>query len=53
MSVIVQYSDGVIVIKCRELGLYNKYMFYTKKQAIRKFRDDNGLRYKHLNIVEL
>ena len=29
-----------------------RFVFYTKKQAIAKYRRDNGLRYKHLTIIE-
>lgn len=29
-----------------------RFYFYTKKQAIAKYRRDNGLRYKHLTIIE-
>lgn len=28
------------------------YIGYTKKQAIKKHRDDHGLKYKRLEIVE-
>ena len=29
------------------------YVFYTLKQAVRKFRKDNGLSYKHIKIINL
>ena len=29
------------------------YVFYTLKQAVRKFRKDNGLYYKHIKIINL
>lgn len=36
--------------KCN--GQKMNYYGYTKKQAIKKFRDDFDLKYKHLDIVE-
>ena len=29
------------------------YVFYTLKQAVKKFRQDNGLSYKHIKIINL
>lgn len=29
------------------------YIGYTKKQAIKKYREDNNLRYKHLTIIDI
>lgn len=29
------------------------YVFYTLKQAVKKFRKDNGLSYKHIKIINL
>ena len=29
------------------------YVFYTLKQAVRKFRKDNSLSYKHIKIINL
>ena len=29
------------------------YVFYTLKQAVKKFRHDNGLSYKHIKIINL
>lgn len=28
------------------------FVFYSKRDAIAKYRRDNGLRYKHLTIIE-
>ncbi len=29
------------------------YVFYTLKQAVKRFRQDNGLSYKHIKIINL
>lgn len=29
------------------------YMYYTLRGAIRKFRQDNNLRYKHITVTKL
>ena len=29
------------------------YVFYTLKQAVKKFRQDNELSYKHIKIINL
>ena len=31
----------------------HSYVFYTLKQAVKKFRQDNGLSYKHIKIINL
>ena len=38
-------------IRCGKM--WRTYYGYTKKQAIKKFREDFDLKCKHLNIVEL
>lgn len=37
------YADGITPVR---------YIGYSKRDAVQKFRRDNGLRYKHLNIIE-
>lgn len=32
---------------------YDDYVFYTLKQAVSKFRRDNGLQYKRIKISKL
>ena len=29
------------------------YVFYTLSQAVKKFRQDNGLSYKHIKVINL
>lgn len=40
------------IIKDSENNHKMTYIFYTKKQAIKKHRENFNLRYKHLNIIE-
>lgn len=47
MNVDVYYPRGIIVIQCGEFEKI-RYIGYNVKQAIRKYRVENGLRYKHL-----
>ena len=36
-----------------ETHVLQSYMFYTLKQAVSKFRRDNGLQYKRIKISKL
>lgn len=29
------------------------YMYYTKREAIRRYRDQNGLRHRHITWLEI
>lgn len=43
---IINYKDD----NCRKSMAY---MYYSVREAIRKFRRDNGLRYKHIIVQKL
>ena len=45
-TVVFDYYDG-------ETHVSQSYMFYTLKQAVSKFRRDNGLQYKKIVISKL
>lgn len=53
MCVIISKSNGIITIKCEDLNVITKYIFFSKSKALKKFRIENGLIYKHLNVIEL
>ena len=42
----IDYDDGYIQKK-------NRYVGYTLQQAVKKFRQDNGLIGKHVKIIKL
>lgn len=46
-TLIFDYSD--------EYGCHieHTYLFYSLKDAIKKFREDNGLKHKHIHIEKL
>lgn len=33
--------------------LHSTYMYYTKREAIRRYRDQNGLRHRHITWLEI
>ncbi len=50
------HSNGVLIIKYHDdFGnhITQHYLFYTVKEAISKFRKDNGLQRKHIVIKQL
>jgi hypothetical protein len=52
---ITRNASGHYIINAEYNGVeYEKtrYIFYSKRDAIAKYRRDNGLRYKHLTIIE-
>lgn len=46
------YNSFGVGYEIRYNGVRQDYYGYTKKQAIKKFRNDFNLKYKHLDIVE-
>lgn len=50
------YSDGALIFKYRDdcgKRIFHRYIFYTLKEAIAKFRKDNNLQRKHIKIQKL
>lgn len=50
------YSNGALIFKYNDdcgNRLFYRYIFYTLKESIKKFRQDNNLRYKHIKIQKL
>lgn len=50
------YSGGVLIFKYRDdFGnrFFHRYIFYTLKEAIKQFRQDYDLRYKHIVVKPL
>lgn len=48
-------SEGALVLEYKDDYRRNRmtYVFYTQRETIRKFRQDNNLRYKHITIKKL
>lgn len=48
-------NQGAIIFTCAKNGYYTDFTFigYTLKEALKKFRTDNNLRYKHIRLVKL
>lgn len=48
-------NDGTLILSYKDdyTRLRRAYMFYTVREAIRKFRQDNNLRYKHITVQKL
>lgn len=49
-------SSGMLILDyCDENGRHKEhyYLYYSLREAISKFRKDNGLQYKHIKIVKL
>lgn len=57
MKILFYYynSQGSIIFRYSENGYYTDctYMDYTLREAVRKFRQDNNLRYKHISVQKL
>lgn len=50
------YSYDVLVIKYHDdygKRISHRYYYFTVKEAIRKFRIDNGLQHKHIVVKKL
>ena len=50
------YSDGMLIFKyIDEFGYRSthRYIFYTLKEAIKQFRQNNNLQYKHITVQRL
>ena len=49
------YNNGTLILKYEDdyIRKRQKYLFYSLREAIRKFRQDNNLRYKHIKIKNL
>lgn len=45
-TLVLLYSDG-------QNKKTMRYVFYTLKEAIKKFRKDNNLRYKHIKVLPI
>lgn len=48
-------SEGTLIFEYKD-GYRRKrmaYVFYTLREAIQKFRQDNNLRYKHITVIKL
>ena len=48
-----QYGTLVFDYFDDEKHVTQSYVFYSLKQAVSKFRRDNGLQYKHIKISKL
>lgn len=49
-------SNGMLIFKYKDdFGnrIFNRYIFYTLKEAISKFRKDNNLQRKHIKLQKL
>lgn len=48
-------GNGTLILSYRDdhTRIRKAYMFYTVREAIRKFRRDNNLRYKHITVQKL
>lgn len=49
------YKDGTLIFRYSDDNRHitMNYVFYTFKEALQKFRIDNGLKYKHIKIQKL
>lgn len=50
------YRNGILAFNYKDDNgnrYHRRYLGYTLCEAIRKFRQDNNLRYKHVNVEEL
>lgn len=48
-------NDGTLILSYKDdyTRLRRAYMFCPVREAIRKFRQDNNLRYKHITVQKL
>ncbi len=48
-------NDGTLVVKYKDddRRITMNYLYYSLKEALQKFRRDNGLRYKHITVQKL
>lgn len=50
------YKDGTLIFRykddCGNRKFY-RFIFYTLKEALQKFRQDNNLRHKHIKVQRL
>lgn len=50
------YNDGTLIIKYSDddgKRIFHRYVFYTLKEAIKKFRQDFNLQHKHIQVQKL
>lgn len=50
--VITKNKNGSLTIRDSK-GRHCTYLYYTKKDAIQKFRNDNGYKYKKIEYIYL
>lgn len=53
IDVYISIIHGGYKIKCPEKSFCMRYYFYTKRQAMQRFRAATALQNKHLNILEV
>jgi hypothetical protein len=50
---ITKKPGGWFVISCPGCGYRKRFLYYSRRECIKIFRQETGLVYKHLNIMEV